>query len=155
MEERWAEEERRDRLRREKRERDRLEREFADQDRLSHDEMKEEERSYKEDPIEVDVHLPPHPSNVKEAAQANQRAVDSEDSDVEDLLAEFDTPLEKKKTPPTPLEADSQEFDHGKTQIDRESSASTPLEEQADAFEHGQHTKDGEEIKDGHVRDEL
>lgn len=151
MEERWAEEERRDRLRREKRERDRLEREFAEQDRLSHDEVSEEERRYKEDPIEIDVHIPR--ANVKDA-QASQR-VDPEDAAIEDLLADFETPLEKGKTPPTPLEAESEEVEHGRTEIDTETSASTPLEEQADVFEHGQHTRDGDKIKDGHVRDEL
>lgn len=155
LQEKWEEEERRDRIRREKREADRLARQLSEQDRLSDDENTEEERKLKEEPTVVDVELPRaaqvadqksgplNPSSGSPAEAGTPPDAQEEAAAINDLIAEFE-----KVTVPAVTGT-------GKTVVDRETSAGTPLEEEADVFEHGQHTKDGEEVKDGHVRDEL
>lgn len=155
MEAKWQEEERRDRLRREKKEQERLAQVFAEQDRLAEDEFddpspvdSEEERikvvhvaHSAEDPVQAEIDAVLHELEaVAETAAASAHSGHADD-----------------QSPDTPLQAASEDFDHGESdvkeaEIDTGYSATTPLEEEAEEFEHGTHAAVD---LDGHARDEL
>ena len=155
MEAKWQEEERRDRLRREKKEQERLAQVFAEQDRLAEDEYDDPspvdaaEEAVKvvhvahstEDPVQAEIDAVLHElEKVAETAAAGGCASHADDQSAE-----------------TPLQAASEDFDHGESaarqaDVDSGYSAGTPLEEQAEEFEHGTHAAVD---LDGHARDEL
>lgn len=155
MEAKWQEEERRDRLRREKKEQERLAQVFAEQDRLAEGEFDDpspvdaEEETVKvvhvahstEDPVQAEIDAVLHElEKVAETAAAKGHAAHADD-----------------QTADTPLQAASEDFEHGESgaadaEVDTGYSATTPLEEQAEEFEHGTHAAVDLE---GHARDEL
>lgn len=160
MEAKWQEEERRDRLRREKKEAERLARVFEDQERLAEGEF--------DDPSPVD----PEAENVKVVHVAHGTPEDPVQAEIEKVLHELEAVAESAaagahaaghvhaddQSPETPLQAASEDFEHGESpagegeEVDAGYSATTPLENEAEEVEEVSHAGD---LHDEHARDEL
>lgn len=163
MEAKWQEEERRDRLRREKKEAERLARVFEDQDRLAEGEY--------DDPSPVDTE---EEENIKVVHVAHGTPADPVQAEIEKVLHELEAVAESAaagahgaektghvhagdQSADTPLQAASEDFEHGESaasgEADEGYSATTPLENEAEELDEVSHA--GVDLQDGHARDEL
>lgn len=172
QEAKWAEEERRDQLRREKREQDRIARLLADQDRVTDEQDALEDSGPQGTPVEAaaDPVIPAQPAEagaegLSVETTAPQPQVPQEPG--EDLELEIAKQLHGlDQSADTPLKAASEDFETGMSggddvfvdNLDRggDQSATTPLEQEAEEFEHGQHKAvQDESPTEERIRDEL
>lgn len=167
----WAEEERRDRLRREKREQERLARLFEEQDRVTDEDDAMEDSG----PQVVNRVTPAAQPDAAQTAETTVEAGSAGEGVAEpvvpmepeqgDVTAEYIQPTGSAEhaadqSADTPLEAAADDFEHGETEVPAhkhsDQSAVTPLEEEAEEFESGQHEAVWDESPtEERVKDEL
>ena len=174
----WEEEERRDRIRREKREQDRLAQIFEEQDRVTDDDDAQEDSG----PQVISKVTPAAQPGVAQSARSGAESRSSPDqtaadpavpmqpgqTSIPDAVSTTTGPeqtieLEQRKDDQSatlPLEVAADDFEHGEsdapTTKTTDQSAVTPLEEKAAEFESGQHEAIWDESPtEDRVRDEL
>jgi hypothetical protein len=148
----WEEEERRDRLRREKREQERLARQFEDQERVTDEQDAQEDSGPQVVTPVQEAADPLQPADASMSAQLSDQTtapdpvVPEEPGQVVLKAAEtLHATHSENQSPETPLDAASEDFNYGVSDSNEhaekhgDQSAVTPLEEEADKFEHGQH----------------
>lgn len=178
QEAKWAEEERRDALRREKREQERLARLLADQDRITDEEDAADDIASKQPtPVEAPE---PGPAQPAEASMTEQLSMETTAPDPqvpqEPLAVLPDAEVHHgdghaghadDQSADTILAAESEDFEKGTSGAEEvghgeagekrdDQSATTPLEEEAEEFEHGTHKAVLDESPtEERIRDEL
>ena len=144
----WEEEERRDRLRREKREQERLARMFEDQERVTDEEDAQEDSG----PQSV---TPVQPA-VEPVGVPSPAPVDEAD-DVAPPPVEPEAPGSSTKTERSQAAQTDQASSEAERDVQHDDqSSTTPLEQEADEFEHGQHQAVWDESpSEQRIKDEL
>jgi hypothetical protein len=165
----WEEEERRDRLRREKREQERLARMFEDQERVTDEQDAQEDSGPQAVTPVQEAADPLQPADASMTAQLSDQTtapdpvVPEEPGQIVLEAVETLRPShDEAQSPETPLDAASEDFNYGvsdsndHTEKHNDQSAATPLEEEAEEFEHGQHKAVLDESPtEDRIKDEL
>jgi hypothetical protein len=152
----WEEEERRDRLRREKREQERLARVFEDQERVTEEEDAQEDSGPQivtpVQPVVEPVGVPSPASSGQadtSAPQPIQPEAPGSSTDTKGSQA-VQTGQASTAHPDQKSTADKQHIQHD------DQSSTTPLEQEAEEFEHGQHQAVWDESpSEERIKDEL